>query len=152
MITKSVRALDRRRTSDRLDCWFRPAIGQAERKLAEGRISLKRSTDLLEELVEGGVPDRPVALLDVDLDLDRMLIVGIPEAAERLLGLARITVAQDDQAAAWYLLGQHAVALDDGIGNRLEQRPERAQNLLGLARRHRSFRPQLLLDHHRQLR
>jgi hypothetical protein len=33
-------------------------------------------------------------------------VVKPPEAAERLLGLARITVAQDDQAAAWDLLGR----------------------------------------------
>ena len=40
---------------------------------------------------------RRVAFLDIDLDLDRMLIVGVAEAAQRLLGLARIAVAQDDQ-------------------------------------------------------
>jgi hypothetical protein len=42
-----------------------------------------------------------------------VLVVGVPEAAERLLGLARITVAQDDQAAGRNHLGQHAVALDE---------------------------------------
>jgi hypothetical protein len=34
-----------------------------------------------------------------------MLVVGIPEAAQRLIGFARIAVAQDDQSAAWDLLG-----------------------------------------------
>jgi hypothetical protein len=34
-----------------------------------------------------------------------MLAVGIPEAAERLLGLARIAIAQDDQPAVRDLLG-----------------------------------------------
>jgi len=76
----------------------------------------------------------------------------LPKPPSGLLGLARITITQDDQAAAWDLLGQHAVAIDDGIGDRLEQRPKRVQDLLGLARRHRSLRPQLLLDQRRQLR
>jgi hypothetical protein len=78
--------------------------------------------------------------------------VGIGEAAERLLRLPWITVAQDDEAAVRDLLGQHAVALDHGVGHHLEQRLERIQNLLGLARRHRSLRPKLLLDQRRQLR
>jgi hypothetical protein len=38
-----------------------------------------------------------------------MLVVGIAEATERLLGLARIALAQDDQAAVRDLLGQYAV-------------------------------------------
>jgi hypothetical protein len=37
-----------------------------------------------------------IALLDVDLDLDRMLVVGVPEAAERVLGLARVAIPEDD--------------------------------------------------------
>jgi hypothetical protein len=49
-----------------------------------------------------------------------VLVVGIAEAAERLLGLARITVAQDDQSAVRDLLGQHAVALDRCVRHRLE--------------------------------
>jgi hypothetical protein len=44
----------------------------------------------LEEVVEGGVARRRIALLEVDLDLDRVLVIGIAEAAERLLRLARI--------------------------------------------------------------
>jgi hypothetical protein len=78
-----------------------------------------------------------------------MLVVRAPEAAERLLGLARVTVAQDDQPAVRDLLGQHAVAVDRCTGHRLEQRLERAQDLLDLARRHRLLRPQLLLDQRR---
>jgi hypothetical protein len=80
-----------------------------------------------------------------------VLAVRAREAAEWLLRFARIAVAQDDQAATWDLLEQHAVALDDCIGDRTEQRLERVQHLLSLARRHRSLRPQLLLDQRRQL-
>jgi hypothetical protein len=46
--------------------------------------------------IEGSVTRRRIACLDVDLDLDRMLILDIPEPAERQLGLARIAVAEDD--------------------------------------------------------
>jgi hypothetical protein len=34
-----------------------------------------------------------LAFLDIDLDLDRVLVVGTAEPAERLLRFARITVA-----------------------------------------------------------
>jgi hypothetical protein len=37
-----------------------------------------------------------IALLDVDLGLDRVSVVGVPEAAERVLGLARVAIPQDD--------------------------------------------------------
>jgi hypothetical protein len=97
-----------------------PAVGQAEGEAAEDRIGFECNADLLEESIEGRVTRRRIILLDVDLDLDRMLIVGIPQAAERLLGLARIAVTNDDQPAARDLLGQRAVALDNGIGERLE--------------------------------
>lgn len=50
-----------------------------------------------------------------------MLVVGIAESAERSLGLARVTVPQDDQPPVPDLLGHRAVALDDGIGQRLQQ-------------------------------
>jgi hypothetical protein len=96
----------------------------------------------LQESIEGSVTPGRIAFLEVDLDLDRMLIVGIPEAVERLLRHARITVAQDDQPGSRDHLGQHGISLDDGIGNHLEHRLERVQNLLGLARRH--FLPPLL--------
>ena len=81
-----------------------------------------------------------------------MLVVGAPEAAERLLGLARITVAQDDQAAVRDLLGQRAVALDDGIvtvsSSVLSASSTCSALLAGMA----SLRPQLLLDQRRELR
>jgi hypothetical protein len=96
------------------------------------RVGFEHRPDLLEEGIERGVACRRIALLDVDLDLDRMLVVRAPEAAERLFGLARIPVAQDDQSAGRNLLGQHAVALDDGTRDRLEQRLERVQHLLAL--------------------
>ena len=70
---------------DRLDRRLRPAVGQAESEAAEGRVGFERRPDLLEESIEGSVTRRRIALLDVDLDLDRMLVVGIAEAAERLL-------------------------------------------------------------------
>ena len=79
------------------------------------RVSFKRGADLLEEGVEASVTHRRIALLDVNLDLDRVLIVGVREAAERL---ARVTILQDDQTAIRDLFGQHAVALNDGIGQR----------------------------------
>jgi hypothetical protein len=75
-----------------------PAVSQAEGEAAERRVSVNGAADLLEQVVEGGVTGRPIALLKVDLDLDRMLIVSIAKAAERLLGFARIAVAQDDKA------------------------------------------------------
>jgi hypothetical protein len=100
----------------------------------KGRISLERRTDLPQQVVEAGVPDCRVALLDVDLDLDRVLVIGVPEAAQRLLRLARTTVAQDDQPPSGDLLGQHAAALDDGAGQ-LAIAVRRASNTwLGLAR------------------
>jgi hypothetical protein len=92
-------AFHRRRARHRLDCWLGPAVGQAEGEAAERRVGFERNTGLLEEGVEGSVTRRRIALLEVDLDLDRILIVGISEAAERLLGLARIPIAQDDQAS-----------------------------------------------------
>ena len=82
------------------------------------RVSFKRGADLLVEGVEASVTHRRIALLDVNLDLDRVLIVGVREAAERLLRVARVTILQDDQTAIRDLFGQHAVALDDGIGQR----------------------------------
>jgi len=84
------RGLDRRCARDRLDRGLRPAVGRAEGEAAQRRVGLERYPDPLEEVVEGGVARRRIALLEVDLDLDRMLIVGNPEAAERLLRLARI--------------------------------------------------------------
>ena len=75
-----------------------------------------------------------------------MLVVGVPETAERLFRLARITVAQDDQPAVWDLLGQRAVALDNGIGDRFKQRLERVQPCSALLAGMASLRPQLLLD------
>jgi hypothetical protein len=65
-----------------------------------------------------------------------MPVVRAPEAAERLLRLARIAIAQDNEPAVRDLLGQHAVALHRGAWGRLEQRFERLQHLLRLARRH----------------
>ena len=59
------------------------AIAQAEGKAAESRVGFECNADLLEESVEGGVASRGIALLDVDLDLDCMLVVRAPEAAER---------------------------------------------------------------------
>jgi hypothetical protein len=59
----------------------------------------------------------------------RLTTVSTPEHARLLRGNRRRTAGRD-------LLGQHAVALNDGIGDRLEQRLERVQNLLGFARRH----------------
>ena len=44
----------------------------------------ERSTDLLQQVVEGSVARRRIARLDVHLDLDGMLVVRAPEAAERL--------------------------------------------------------------------
>jgi hypothetical protein len=105
-------------------------------KTAEGRVGFERRPDLLEEGVEGSVARRRIALLDVDLDLDRMLVVRAPEAAERLLRLARIAIAQDDEATDRDLLGQHAVTLDDGQGP--SQAPRRYRATLGLAGRHGS--------------
>jgi hypothetical protein len=105
------------------------------------RVSIERRPDLLEESIEGSVARGCIALLDIDLDLNCMLVVGVPEAAERLLGLARITIAQDYQPGFRELLGQHAVAFDGGAGDCLEQRLERVQHLLGLARRHRLIPP-----------
>jgi hypothetical protein len=90
-----------------------PTVSQAEGKAAERRIGLKRNTDLLEESIEASVTRRRIALLEIDLNLDRMLVVGAREAGERLLGLARIAISQDDQPAGRDLLGEHAVALDD---------------------------------------
>jgi hypothetical protein len=78
-------ALDRWCARDRLDCRPWSAVGEAEGKTVERRISLDRVTDLLEEGIEGSVARRRIALLEVDLDLDRMLVVRAPEAAERLL-------------------------------------------------------------------
>ena len=49
---------------------------------------------------------------------------------------ARVPVPEDDQAAGRDLLGQHAVALDHGARDRLEQGPHPLEYLLGLARRH----------------
>jgi hypothetical protein len=85
-------ALDRRGTSHRLDCRLRSTVGQAEGKPAEGRVGFERGADLLEEVAERGVADCRVTLLEVDLDIDRMLVVDAPEAAERLRGLARTAV------------------------------------------------------------
>jgi hypothetical protein len=79
---------------------------------------------------------RCIALLEVDLNLDRMPVVRIPEAAERLLWLAGSPSRSTMRPAVRDPFGQHAVALDDSIGDCLEQRPERVQNLLGPARRH----------------
>jgi hypothetical protein len=65
-----------------------------------------------------------------------------------LLRLARITIAQDDQPAVRDLLRQHALALDDGIRDRLEQRRQglsTCSGLLGIL----SLRSQLLLDQRR---
>ena len=79
------RALDRRRTGDRLDGRLGPAVGQAEREAAEGGINLERRPDLLEKNIEGSVTRRRIAFLDVDLDLDRVLVVRASEATESLL-------------------------------------------------------------------
>jgi predicted ATP-dependent protease len=46
------RALDRGRACYRLDRRFGPAVGQAEGEVAEGRVSIERSTNLLEQAVE----------------------------------------------------------------------------------------------------
>ena len=112
------RGLDRGRAGHGLDRRLGPAIGHTEGEAAERRIGFEHRPDLLEEVVEVSVARRRIALLDVDLDLDRMLVVRAPEATKRLLRLARITVAHHDQAAVRDLLGQHAVAFDDGIGQR----------------------------------
>jgi hypothetical protein len=114
------------------------AIGQAEGKTAEGRVGFQHRPDLLQEVVKGSVTRRRrIALLEIDLDLDRMLVVRASEAAERLFRLTRIAVAQDDQPPFRDLLAQHAVALDNGIGDRLEQGLDGLEYPLGLARRHR---------------
>ena len=76
------RGLDRRCARHRLDRRLGPAIGLAEGETAEGPVSFERGADLLEEVVEGGVPNGRIALLDLDLDLDRVPVVGIPKAAE----------------------------------------------------------------------
>ena len=87
-----------------------PAVGQAESEAADGRVGFEACPDLLEESIEGSIARRRIAFLDVDLDLDSMLVVGTPEAAERLLGLARIAVAQD--------LGDPVVGEDAGAVGR----------------------------------
>src|SRR5918995_1169499 len=43
------RALDRRRTGDRLDCRLGPAVGHAKGEAAERRVGFERHPDLLEE-------------------------------------------------------------------------------------------------------
>jgi hypothetical protein len=53
-----------------------------------------RATDLLEESVEGSLTSRPHRPPRHKLDLDRVLVIGAPEAAERLFRLARPAVAQ----------------------------------------------------------
>jgi hypothetical protein len=49
------RGLDRRRAGHCLDARLGPAVAQAEREVAEGRVSFERDPDLLEESIEGGV-------------------------------------------------------------------------------------------------
>jgi hypothetical protein len=49
---------------------------------------------MLEQGVEGSVASGGISLVDVELDLDRMLVVDVRKAAERLFGLARIAVPQ----------------------------------------------------------
>ena len=51
-----------------------------EGEAAEGRVGFERRTDLLKESIEGGVPRRRIAFLDVDLDLDCVLVVRTAEA------------------------------------------------------------------------
>ena len=99
----------------RLDHRFRPVIGQAEGKAAERHIGLERRSDLLKQIVERGIASSRVALLDVDLDLDIVPVVGGREAAQGLLRLTRITVPQDDQPAGRYLLRHRAVPFDFGV-------------------------------------
>jgi hypothetical protein len=87
-----------RRTADRLDARLRSAVGQAEGEAAQGRVGCERNTNLLLERVEGSVTCGRIALLDADRDVDRVLVVRVPEPAKRLLGLARIAVAEPARA------------------------------------------------------
>src|SRR5688500_9482877 len=93
------RGLDRGCARDRLDARLGPAVGETEGEPAKGRVGSECNADLLEESIEGSGARRGITLLDVDLDLDRMLVTDVPEATERLLGFTRIAVAQDDQPA-----------------------------------------------------
>ena len=78
-----------------------------------------------------------------------MLVVGIPKAAERLLRLARITVAQDDQPAGRDLLGQCGVTLNGGTRYALKQHAERLEDRFRSAQR---LNPKLWTQRPRDLR
>jgi hypothetical protein len=127
------RAFDRRRVRHGLDRWLGTAIGQAEGKTAERWIGIERRADLLQEIIERRIANCGIAVLDIDLNFDDMLVIDTAEAAERLLRLAGITVTKDDEPAVRNLFRQHTVSFDDGIRDCLEPRLERLQHLLGLA-------------------
>ena len=76
------RSLDRRRACDRLDARLGPTVGQAKGEAAEGRVRLKHRSELLQQVVECSVASCCIARLDVDLDLDCVLVIDAPEAAE----------------------------------------------------------------------
>jgi hypothetical protein len=140
------RSGSRESARDRLDRRLRPAVGQAEGDAAEGRVCFKCNTDLLEESVEVSVTRRRIPLLEVEFDLGRMLVVRASEAAKRLLRLARVTVAQDDETTVWDLLGQDAIALDEASGIVLSSALSASRTSSALLAGMRSLRPQLLLD------
>jgi hypothetical protein len=72
------------------------------------------------EGIEGSVTRHRITLLQIALDLDRILVVGAPESAERLLVLARVAVADDDQPAGTFS-GSTLLRSTAAPGDRLEQ-------------------------------
>ena len=65
----------------------------------EGKSFQRRAPICCSRVVEGSVARGRIAFLEADFDLDCMLVIRAPEAAERMLRLSRITIAQDDETA-----------------------------------------------------
>ena len=105
------RALDRRRTSDRLDRRLGSAVGQAEGEAADGGVAFENRPDLLEESVERSITRRGDGLLDAVTSNSSTSTAGV------LLAVAPGVLSN----AVTYPVGSFPLAIDladlDGDGD-----------------------------------